>query len=374
MPVDFTLKESGSLHSFYTNKDYSLFGVIGNPISHSKSPELHNHWLKLSGLSSKAQYIKINITKSHDLKEIILTMPKMGFVGCNITVPFKEDVFNIISELEEQGLAEFATNESNFPNARTIGAVNCLFFNPQTNKIEAYNTDVTGFIKGLILTSPKNKQNDDVDIYIKSNLRKKLSLGLNFNDFQIYKQKLDESCLISKEEFKMFIKENSRMHLENLLATHSINALLIGAGGSARAVLCASSLFNSVTIANRSMQNALNLCAEFAFLESVTLKSVKVKVIELSAVNPQDYNLIINATPLGLKAGEYPDIKYEMIDPSTFCYDLIYPKESPQSLTPFLLKCKEAGAHESRLINGYGMLIGQAAESYKIWTGHEVIF
>jgi shikimate 5-dehydrogenase len=374
MPVDFTLKESGSLHSFYTNKDYSLFGVIGNPISHSKSPELHNHWLRLSGLSNKAEYIKINITKSHDLKEIILTMPKMGFVGCNITVPFKEEVFNIISELEEQGLAEFKTSEdtsqNNFLNAKAIGAVNCLFFNPETNKIEAYNTDVTGFIKALIsLTSSKNKQNDDEDFYIKSNLRKKLSLGLNFKDFQIYKQKLDEPCLISKEEFKMFIKENSGIHLQNLVIKHSINALLIGAGGSARAVLCASGLFNSVTIANRSMQNALNLCGEFA-----CLKSVKVKAIELSAVNPQDYNLIINATPLGLKAGEYPSIKYEMIDPSTFCYDLIYPKDSPQSLTPFLLKCKEAGAHESRLINGYGMLIGQAAESYKIWTGHKIIY
>jgi shikimate 5-dehydrogenase len=369
MPVDFTLKESGSLHSFYTNKDYSLFGVIGNPISHSKSPDLHNEWLRLSGLSNKAEYIKINITKSQDLKEIILTMPKMGFVGCNITVPFKEDVFNIISELEEQGLAEFKTNENNLPIAKTIGAVNCLFFNPQTNKIEAYNTDITGFFDGLIdpLVPSKNKQNDDVDFYIKSNLRKKLSLGLNYNDFQIYKQKLDESCLISKEEFEMLLQENSRMHLQNLLATHSINVLLIGAGGSARAVLCASGLFNSVTIANRTMQNALNLCGEFAFLKSV-------KAIELSAVNPQDYNLIINATPLGLKAGEYPSIKYEMIDPLTFCYDLIYPKDSPQSLTPFLQKCKEAGAHESRLINGYGMLIGQAAESYKIWTGHEIIY
>ena len=298
MPVDFTLKESGSLHSFYANKDYSLFGVIGNPISHSKSPELHNQWLKLSGLSSKAQYIKINITNPADLKEIILTMPKMGFVGCNITVPFKEEVFNIISELEEQGLARIETI------AKNLKAVNCVFFNSKTNIIEAYNTDCKGFTESI--------------------------KALNFT-----------------------------------------RVLILGAGGSSKAIVSGLiSLINtnteSLSIANRTYQNAKNIELQFSnpFLTSIKFEEIKI----------QDYDLIINATSLGLRAGEYPDIDYNKISKSALCYDLIYPKDSPESLTPFLQKCLDSGIDRQQLCNGYTMLIGQAAESYKIWTGHEVIF
>jgi len=132
-----------TLHKFYNDRDYSLFGVIGNPVSHSKSPDLHKDFLFNAGLDIKAEYIKINITNPAELEDIILKMPKMGFVGCNITVPFKEKVFNIISGLEEQGIAKCHFS------AKTISAVNCLFFNPDTGIIEAYNTDASAFTQDL---------------------------------------------------------------------------------------------------------------------------------------------------------------------------------------------------------------------------------
>ena len=285
------------MHSFYKNTDYSLFGVIGNPISHSKSPSLHNKWLEDIGLGLKAQYIKINITNPAELKNIILTMPKMGFIGCNITVPFKEDAFNIILELEAQGLAKCNIN------TKIIGAVNCLFFNPDTGITEAYNTDANGFTCSI----------------------------------------LNKGFFVSK-------------------------ALIIGAGGSSRAVAAGLISLNlshvvNVAITNRTYQKAKNIEAD---LNSPLLKSIKFEDVQI-----QDYDLIINATSLGLNAGEYPQIDYNKISKSALCYDLIYPKDAPHSLTPFLQKCLDAGLDKNQLCNGYGMLIAQAAESFKIWTGLE---
>jgi shikimate 5-dehydrogenase len=363
MPVDFTLKESGSLHSFYANKDYSLFGVIGNPISHSKSPELHNHWLKLSGLSSKAQYIKINITNPADLKEIILTMPKMGFVGCNITVPFKEDVFNIISELEEQGLARSDIN------TKIIGAVNCLFFNPDTGVIEAYNTDWIGYIQAFV----KFKQN--IYAYIVNFLNLDSPREVESVDYKENVNKLFcENSIPNEAEFKNIVNNYRETYNRWFYQPlhEMIDVLLIGAGGAARSVIVNYG-FKSITITNRTHQKAISLVEHFN-KNDINGVFKKLKAISLSDIKIQDYDLIINATSLGLRAGEYPDIDYNKISKSALCYDLIYPKDSPESLTPFLQKCLDSGIDRQQLCNGYTMLIGQAAESYKIWTGHEVIF
>jgi shikimate dehydrogenase len=108
-----------------------LAGVIGSPIAHSRSPALHQHWLRTMGI--KGFYIPMDVAQS-DLAEVIRTMPRMGFVGSNVTIPHKEAVLDI---------ADLVTDR-----AALIGAANTLIFRAD-GKIHADNTDGYGFIQNL---------------------------------------------------------------------------------------------------------------------------------------------------------------------------------------------------------------------------------
>jgi len=108
-----------------------LAGVIGSPISHSRSPQLHQHWL--STYQIKGFYIPIDVM-AQDLKQVLSTLPKMGFVGVNITIPHKEAVLQI---------ADLVTDR-----ATLIGAANTLIFR-KDGKIHADNTDGYGFLENL---------------------------------------------------------------------------------------------------------------------------------------------------------------------------------------------------------------------------------
>lgn len=113
-----------------------LAGVIGSPISHSKSPLLHRHWLKTIGLPG--YYIPMDVAHEN-LEQVIRTLPKMGFVGVNVTIPHKEAIMNI---------ADLITDR-----ATLIGAANTLIFR-QDGKIHADNTDGYGFIENLRTGAP----------------------------------------------------------------------------------------------------------------------------------------------------------------------------------------------------------------------------
>ncbi|WP_226780005.1 shikimate dehydrogenase [Oceaniglobus trochenteri] len=113
-----------------------LAGVIGSPISHSRSPALHQHWLRTMGI--KGYYIPMDVAQA-DLPEVIRMMPKMGFVGCNVTIPHKEAVLD---------LADLVTDR-----AALIGAANTLIFRAD-GKIHADNTDGYGFIQNLRESAP----------------------------------------------------------------------------------------------------------------------------------------------------------------------------------------------------------------------------
>ncbi len=113
-----------------------LAGVIGLPVSHSKSPRLHNHWLRKYGI--RGQYVPIDI-KHSDLEEAIGALPKLGFVGVNVTVPHKETVL---------WLADLVTDR-----AALIGAANTLVFRDD-GKLHADNTDGYGFVENLRQNAP----------------------------------------------------------------------------------------------------------------------------------------------------------------------------------------------------------------------------
>ncbi len=113
-----------------------LAGVIGHPVAHSRSPALHGHWLRQLGI--KGHYIPIDVAPS-DLAETLRTLPKLGFVGCNITIPHKEAALD---------LADIVTDR-----AALIGAANTLIFR-KDGKIHADNTDGIGFLNNLRQEAP----------------------------------------------------------------------------------------------------------------------------------------------------------------------------------------------------------------------------
>tara|TARA_R110002051_G_scaffold17748_1_gene51606 strand:- start:3036 stop:3869 length:834 start_codon:yes stop_codon:yes gene_type:complete len=113
-----------------------LAGVIGCPIAHSKSPKIHGHWLKTLGI--QGAYIPMEVEPAN-LKEVVSTLPKMGFVGANVTLPHKEAIMEI---------ADFVTDR-----AALIGAVNTLIFRAD-GKIQGDNTDGYGFLENLKTGAP----------------------------------------------------------------------------------------------------------------------------------------------------------------------------------------------------------------------------
>ena len=70
--------------------------VIGNPIEHSLSPELHNYWLKNNNI--EAIYEKKKLSED-DLAKLILQIKEKKIDGVNITIPFKKKIISYIDEL-----------------------------------------------------------------------------------------------------------------------------------------------------------------------------------------------------------------------------------------------------------------------------------
>jgi shikimate dehydrogenase len=146
--------------------------------------------------------------------------------------------------------------------------------------------------------------------------------------------------------------------VRNNVQLKDASILLLGAGGAAKGVT--SSLLEQeprqLHIANRTLSKATNLCAQFS--------SNKLDAMSFQQTDSGDYDLIINATSASL-SGVTPAISDQIIKPDTVCYDMVY----AQHLTPFLAWAKQLGAKKT--IDGLGMLVSQAAESFYIWRGIE---
>lgn len=107
-----------------------IAGVIGDPISHSMSPSLHNGWLKKMKIDGVYKAQQVSADK---LKEFFSQMKNDGWAGCNITIPHKEAALEFIDEIEET--------------ADEIGAVNTVV--NQDGKLLGFNTDAYGFWQNL---------------------------------------------------------------------------------------------------------------------------------------------------------------------------------------------------------------------------------
>ncbi|MFT4793340.1 MAG: shikimate dehydrogenase [Paracoccaceae bacterium] len=113
-----------------------LAGVIGWPISHSKSPRLHGHWLQRYGITG--DYVAMGV-EPRDLEAAFRALPLLGFNGVNVTIPHKENVLKMATKVSDR--------------ASLIGAANTITFR-EDGTIYADNTDGYGFIENLRAGAP----------------------------------------------------------------------------------------------------------------------------------------------------------------------------------------------------------------------------
>lgn len=113
-----------------------LAGVIGSPVAHSLSPRLHGYWLRVNGLAG--HYVPLDVTRD-DLADLFRLLPRIGFVGANVTIPHKETVLKFAHTVTDR--------------AALIGAANTLIFH-EDGRIHADNTDGYGFMENLRQNAP----------------------------------------------------------------------------------------------------------------------------------------------------------------------------------------------------------------------------
>jgi shikimate dehydrogenase len=100
--------------------------VIGNPIEHSLSPKLHNHWIKNNNINAIYEKQKLN---KDDIESVILKVKEKKIQGINVTVPFKKIVIPFLDQLSSE--------------AENTQSVNTIYLN--NNKVFGHNTDIIGF-------------------------------------------------------------------------------------------------------------------------------------------------------------------------------------------------------------------------------------
>ncbi len=111
--------------------------VIGDPISHSLSPKIHNFFLQKYGIEGSYEAIKI---AKDDLKKEVQNLVNQGFSGFNVTIPHKEEIFKI---------CDFKSKT-----AQLTGAVNTVIITPD-KKLFGHNSDAEGFINNLKNCAPE---------------------------------------------------------------------------------------------------------------------------------------------------------------------------------------------------------------------------
>ena len=242
--------------------------VIGNPIEHSLSPEIHNYWLKKNKIDAIYEKKKLN---GDDIVELFDEIRNDKVSGINVTVPFKKDVIPFLDDLSKE--------------AKITQSVNTILF--KNNKITGYNTDIIGF-----------------------------QTSLKDTEFNLKNKKV----------------------------------LILGSGGVVPSIIYALEKFgvSQITISNRTKSKAIKLKKIFSNL----------KIVEWGIA--PEFDMIINATSLGLDKNDKIDINFTNINKEKFFYDVIYnPKE-----TNFLRIGKNLGA---QVLNGKKMFIYQASEAFKLW-------
>ncbi|SFR01093.1 shikimate dehydrogenase [Poseidonocella sedimentorum] len=254
-----------------------LAGVIGDPIAHSKSPRMHRFWLDQLGIDG--HYVPLHV-KDGDLEAVLRAMPKMGFVGTNVTIPHKETAIKLADEISSA--------------ARAIGAANTLTFGAD-GRIHADNTDAYGFLANLRQQAPGWAPDGP--------------------------------------------------------------ALLLGAGGAARAVIAAlqEAGVGDIRLCNRTRARAEDLASAFG-------AGVSVLPWEDTGDAVGDCSLLVNTTSLGMVGKPSLDLALDKLSASTIVSDLVYVPLD----TGLLRAAKDKGC---TTVDGLGMLLHQGVPGFERWFG-----
>lgn len=253
------------------------YGVVGHPVSHSRSPFIHGIFARQTEQDLVYRLYDVN---PDDFDAFCAQFFGTGGCGLNVTVPHKA------------AAATFATELT--PRAARAGAVNTLA-RREGRTVLGDNTDGAGLVRDLT-------QN----------------LGLALADTRI---------------------------------------LILGAGGATRGIVAPllEQGPEEIVIANRTADRAQGLAAVFADLGSV-------RGCGFDDLPRRPFDLILNATSAGL-SGTVPQVPAAIVSGATTCYDLSYAK----SATSFVRWAREQGC--ALAIEGWGMLVEQAAESFELWRG-----
>jgi len=253
------------------------FAVIGNPIHHSLSPQIHAAFAKENGLDIDYEAV---LSPLDQFKNTMHQLIQQKFTGANVTLPFKKEAYQL------------ATTHSG--HARIAETVNTLEF--KEDEIIGHNTDGIGLVRDL-------EQNLNVD-------------------------------LMSKK------------------------ILLIGAGGAAEGVIYSmlEKKPSELTLTNRTIEKS-NVIQNKMDVHAKSF-NVNLNVTEITKCPHQYFDVIINATSASLINAELH------MDPKVFhegclAYDMMYGKE-----TSYI---REAISQGSKISDGLGMLVEQAAEAFFIW-------
>ncbi len=251
------------------------YAVIGNPIEHSKSPQIHTAFAQQTGEDLEYGHIL-----GSDLRQDVKRFFADGGLGLNVTVPFKEEAWQLVDERSER--------------AEIAGAVNTIRL-LSNGRLAGDNTDGAGLVTDLSKNHGYRLQGGSV--------------------------------------------------------------LLLGAGGAARGVLrpLLESGPEQLTIANRTASKAIELAAAGSALGAV-------EGCGLDALAGRQFDLIINATSSGLD-NRVPQLPDNILKGGGWVYDMMYGNQP----TAFVLWGEGQGAVKA--LDGLGMLVEQAAESFFLWRG-----
>lgn len=103
-----------------------IYGLLGEKLSHSLSPEIHNELLKSMGKQGVYKLFEID---KDSLLDFVKAIKLLNVSGCNVTIPYKKEIIKYIDEISDE--------------AKSIGAINTIYL--KDNKLYGYNTDYFGF-------------------------------------------------------------------------------------------------------------------------------------------------------------------------------------------------------------------------------------
>lgn len=253
--------------------------VIGWPIAHSRSPLIHNYWIKTYGIEA-AVYERMAVPPE-DLTLTLRSLNDWGFIGANVTVPHKEAVFAALMRHDAV--------------AARLKAVNTIV--TTSSGLEGRNTDGYGFIANLLDRAPGWQAKDGP-------------------------------------------------------------AVMIGAGGAARAIAAAleSNGAPEIRIVNRTRSRAVALTADLG------LASCRIYDWEDAPRAFEGANLLVNTTTLGMKGEKNVDMSLDALPKTALVTDIVY-----TPLETGLLKA--AAARGNPVVDGLGMLLHQAVPGFEAWFG-----